>query len=58
MPKYKVEWKELVTYSVEVEADDRYEAQDVAQDDYGYINEVRSDYYDGSMKAERLDYGI
>jgi hypothetical protein len=58
MPKYKVEWKELVTYSVEVEADDEFEAQDVAQCDYGNDDEVNCNYYDGTMKVERLDYGI
>ena len=58
MAKYKVEWKELVTYSVEVEAGDRYEAIDVAQCDYGHDDEVNCNYYDGTMKVERLDDGV
>ena len=53
--KYKVEWKELVTYSVEVDAGDYYEARDLAQDDYGHDDEVKCEYYDGSMKVERID---
>ena len=59
MTKYKVEWKELVTYSVEVEAGDRYEAQDVAQCDYGHDDEVKCEYYEdiaeGSLKVERIN---
>ena len=55
MPKYKVEWQELVTYSVEVDAGDREEAIDVAQCDYGHDDEVKCNYYDGTMKVERLD---
>jgi hypothetical protein len=55
MPKYKVEWKELVTYSVEVDAFNPHEAQDLAQCDYGHDDEVKCEYYDGSMQVERLD---
>jgi|11BtaG_2_1085332.scaffolds.fasta_scaffold78673_1 hypothetical protein len=55
MPKYKVEWKELITYSVEVEADDEFEAQVNASDEYGHDDEINCEYYDGSMKSERLD---
>ncbi len=55
MNKYKVEWKELVTYSVEVEAGDRYEAIDISQCDYGHDDEVNCEYYDGTMKVERID---
>ena len=51
---YVVEWQEIVTYSVEVEAQDELEAQDLAQDDYGYDDEVHSNYYEGSMHIERV----
>ena len=51
---YVVEWQEIVTYSVEVEAESEEEAQDLAQDDYGYDNEVHSNYYEGSMHIERV----
>ena len=51
---YVVEWQEIVTYSVEVEAQDELEAQDLAQDHYGYDNEVHSNYYEGSMHIERV----
>ncbi len=50
MSKYKVEWKELVTYSVEVGAGDRYEAIDISQCDYGHDDEVNCEYYDGKSK--------
>lgn len=55
MKKYKVEWKEIVTYSVEVEAGDEYEAQDLAQCDYGHDDEVNCSYYDGTMKTEQIN---
>ena len=51
---YVVEWQEIVTYSVEVEAKDEFEAQDLAQDDYGYDDEIDCSYYDGSMHIERV----
>ncbi len=51
---YIVEWQEIVTYIVEVEAQDELEAQDLAQDDYGYDNEVHSNYYEGSIHIERV----
>jgi len=50
--KYIVKWQELVTYEVEVEAGSRDEAQDLAQDDYGYQNEVDCQYWQGSMEVE------
>ena len=42
--------EELVTYEVEVEADDEDEAMDLAQCDYGSDNEVDCSYWDGSMQ--------
>ena len=51
---YVVEWQEIVTYSVEVEAPNESEAQDIAQQDYGYENEVTSSYNDGSMHIEEV----
>ena len=51
---YVVEWQEIVTYSVEVEAESEEEAQYLAQEDYGYDNEVHSNYYDGSIHIERV----
>ena len=53
--KYIVQWQEIVTYEVEVEAESEEDAQDLAQSDYGYENEVDSDYWDGSMKIEKVD---
>ena len=51
---YVVEWQEIVTYSVEVEAPNESEAQDIAQQDYGCDNEVASSYWDGSMHIEEV----
>jgi hypothetical protein len=51
---YVVEWQEIVTYSVEVEAESEEEAQYLAQEDYGCDNEVHSNYYDGSIHIERV----
>lgn len=51
---YVVEWQEIVTYSVEVEAPNESEAQDIAQQNYSYDNEVDSSYWDGSMHIEEV----
>ena len=48
---YTVQWRELVTYEVEVQADNENEAQDLAQENYGPDNEVDCDYWDGSMQV-------
>ena len=47
---YRVKWQELVTYEIEVEADDEDEAMEFAQCDYGSDNEVDCSYWDGSMQ--------
>ena len=51
---YKVEWKETVTYSVQVAAFNKEEAQYEAQMDYGYQNEIQSNYCDGTMKITEV----
>ena len=47
---YRVKWQELVTYEVEIEADDKDEAMELAQCDYGSDNEVDCCYWEGSME--------
>ena len=54
---YRVKWQELVTYEVEVEADDKDEAMDLAQCDYGSDNEVDCSYWDGSMQINLVLVG-
>ena len=34
--KYIVKWQEIVTYEVEIEAHNKDEAQDLAQENYGF----------------------
>ena len=53
--KYIVKWQEIVTYEVEIEAHNKDEAQDLAQENYGFDNEVDSDYWEGSMEIEQIE---
>ena len=53
--KYIVKWQEIVTYEVEIEADNKDEAQYLAQENYGYDNEVDCDYWEGSMQIEPIE---
>ena len=55
---YVVEWQEVVTYSVEVEAPNESEARDIAQQDYGFKSEVESSYKDGFQWKELLPMHI
>ena len=53
--KYIVKWQEIVTYEVEIEADNKDEAQYLSQENYGYDDEVDSDYWEGSMQIEQIE---
>ena len=52
---YIVKWQEIVTYEVEIEADNKDEAQYLSQENYGYDDEVDSDYWEGSMQIEQIE---
>ena len=52
--KYIVQWQEIVTYEVEVEAQDKDEAKDLSQQNYGHNNEVDCDYWEGSMHIKQI----
>ena len=55
---YTVEWKELVTYKIEVEADSIEEAEDEAYHNYSYENDlIDVDHWDGSTKVEIIKEG-
>ena len=53
--KYIVKWQEIVTYEVEIEADNKDEAQDLALGNFGSGNEVDCDYWEGSMQIEQIE---
>tara|TARA_R110002124_G_scaffold27879_1_gene99271 strand:- start:111 stop:335 length:225 start_codon:yes stop_codon:yes gene_type:complete len=55
---YTVEWKELVTYKIEVEADTIEEAEDEAYHNYSYENDlIDVDHWDGSTRVEIIKEG-
>lgn len=55
---YTVEWKELVTYKIEVEADSIEEAEDEAYHNYSYENDsIDVDHWDGSTRVEIIKEG-
>ena len=48
---YTVQWREIVTFEVEVQADNEDEAKDIATDIYCYKDAVDCEYWDGSMQV-------
>ena len=55
---YTVEWKELVTYKLEVEADSIEEAIEEAEMQVDHDNNlIEADYWDGSRIIEEIKEG-